>query len=110
MIRGSDVKPGEKIIVHVDADLEDLIPGFLENRRQDVKSIIDALEKTDYETIRVLGHSMKGAGGGYGFDTITDIGRHLEGAAKEGNSAEIRKWVNELSVYLERIEVVFEST
>ena len=29
----------EKIIVQVDEDLEDLIPGFLENRKQDVEKL-----------------------------------------------------------------------
>jgi hypothetical protein len=51
---------------------------------------------------------MKGAGGGYGFDTITDIGKSLEDAAKEKNTKEIRKRVGELLDYLERVEVVYE--
>jgi len=54
----------EKIVVHVDADLDDLIPGYLQNRREDVKAVWQALENQDFETIRVLGHTMKGTGGG----------------------------------------------
>ena len=98
----------EKIIVHVDADLEELIPGFLQNRHEDIKTILNALEKGDYETVRILGHSMKGSGGGYGFDAITDIGHSIEDAAKEKNPEEIKKQVNALSGYLDRVEVVFE--
>ncbi len=64
----------EKIVVQVDADLEDLIPGYLQNRRQEVDSILQALENQDFEAIRVLGHTMKGTGGGYGFDAITEMG------------------------------------
>jgi HPt (histidine-containing phosphotransfer) domain-containing protein len=56
----------EVIVIHADKDLEDLIPEFLDNRRSDVESIRGALANDDYETIRVLGHSMKGSGGGYG--------------------------------------------
>lgn len=99
-----------KIIVHVDTDLEDIIPGFLESRRDDIISIQKALEQGDYDTIKVLGHGMKGAGGGYGFDEITNIGSSLEQAAKEKNSEEIRKCVNKLSNYLERVEIVYENT
>lgn len=95
-----------KIIVHVDADIEELIPGFLQNRHRDVKTIIYALEYGDYETIKLLGHSMRGCGRGYGFNEITNIGRSLETAAKEKNSGEIKKWIDELSNYLERVEVV----
>lgn len=98
----------EKIIVHVDAELKDLIPGFLNNRRKDIRILETAIEKDDYETIRKLGHSMKGSGGGYGFNTITDIGRSLENAAKEKNDEEIRKWVGKLLNYLQSVEVVYE--
>jgi HPt (histidine-containing phosphotransfer) domain-containing protein len=107
MTQNTDAKPDEKIVVNVDSDIEDLIPGFLENRQQDVKSIYDALEKEDYETIRILGHSMKGAGGGYGFDKITDIGRSIEESAEGKNQEEIKKWVINLSNYLDRVEVVY---
>ncbi len=62
----------------------------------------------DFETIRISGHSMKGAGGGYGFDGITDIGQYLEQAAKEQNSEMVRKQVECLADYLERVEVVCE--
>lgn len=98
----------EKIVVQVDADLEDLIPGYLQNRRQDVDSILQALENQDFETIRVLGHTMKGTGGGYGFDAITDIGRALEEAAKNKNVQAISREVVALRDYLQAVEVVFQ--
>ena len=107
MTQNTDAEPDEKIVVNVDSDIEDLIPGFLENRQEDVKSIYDALEKEDYETIRILGHSMKGAGGGYGFDEITDIGRSIEESAEDKNQEEVKKWVINLSNYLDRVEIVY---
>lgn len=103
-----DETQGEKIIVHVDREIQDLIPGFLENRCKDIETAREALVKGDYEIIRALGHTMKGSGGGYGFDTITDIGRSLENAAKERNVEEIRRWVGELSQYLKHVEIVYE--
>jgi HPt (histidine-containing phosphotransfer) domain-containing protein len=54
-----------RIIIHADIDLEDLIPGFLENRHKDIIEIESLLASGDYETTQRLGHSMKGAGGGY---------------------------------------------
>lgn len=108
MTQGSNEKQGERTVVHVDAEIEDLIPGFLENRQEDIRSIREALEKDDYETIRTLGHSMKGSGGGYGFEAITDIGSSLEMAAKEKDTDEIRRRLGELSDYLERVEVIYD--
>ncbi len=108
MTQNNNTKHTEKIIVHVDAEIEDLIPGFLENMRKNVKTLEEALEKGDYETIQKLSHTMKGAGGGYGFDAITDIGSSLESAAKEKNAQEIRRWLSEFSHYLEHVKIVYE--
>ena len=105
-----DAPIGEKIIITVDSDLEDLIPGFLENRNKDIKSIFDALARDDFTAITKLGHTMKGVGGGYGFDAITDIGRSIEQAARDKNPQKIKASLSELSDYLERIEIVFESS
>lgn len=101
-------KENERIVVHIDPDIEDLIPGFLENRKNDVKTIEDSLRREDYETIQRMGHSMKGAGGGYGFDEITDIGARIEMAAREKNSDEVLRQVQALSYYLERVEIVLD--
>ncbi len=97
-----------KIIAHVDNDLADLIPGYLANRKKDIVAIFAALEKKDLDAIRIIGHSMKGSGGGYGFDTITDIGMLMEKAAKEGRDEDIRLQVNRLENYLCQVEIVYD--
>jgi len=108
MTTNNDMPNGKKIIIQVDSDLEDLIPGFLENRQQDITAIFDALGRNDYDFIARAGHSMKGVGGGYGFDAITDIGGSIEQAAKQKDPVKIKHCLNELSNYLQRIEIVFE--
>ncbi len=97
----------EKIQVSIDKDLEDLIPGYIENRHKDIKSIEAALDSGDYETIRILGHSMKGSGGGYGFDEITTIGMNLEKTAKEKNADEIKNWLEKLLYYIQNIDITY---
>lgn len=96
-----------KIIVTIDADLEDLIPDYLENRRQDCQRVVQRLENGDYEGIRVIGHTMKGTGGGYGFDAITEMGKALEEAAKQQDTEAIRLAVSQLEHYLQAIEIVY---
>jgi len=98
----------ERIVIRIDPDLADLIPGFLENRRKDIGNILTALERGDHETIRILGHSMKGCGSGYGFEAITDLGRSLEQAAKSGDVEDIKKKAAELSAYLDHLHIVYE--
>ncbi len=97
-----------RIKVIVDCDIEELIPGFLENRQEDIKSILGSLEEGNFEAVRILGHSMKGAGGGYGFDAISEIGQSLELAAKEKDARSIKTLVTELANYLDQVDIVFE--
>lgn len=105
MNHDDDLKQFEKIIVHVDRDLEDIVPEFLENRQEDIKSIGEALTNGDFETIRIAGHSMKGSGGGYGFNKISLIGGALEIAAKNNNADEIETRLEELVSYLGHLEI-----
>jgi PAS domain S-box-containing protein len=102
--KGSSRK--DTILGHPDPKFADLIPGFLQNRRQDVGAMLDALDRGDFETVESLGHCMKGAGASYGFQAITDIGTALEHAAKSVDNDASRKWVGELSRYLDHVEVV----
>lgn len=96
------------ILVRADRKFADLIPGFLEHRRQDVTVMKAALEHDDFETVATLGHGMRGAGGSYGFPAITDIGAALEQAATDVDRDGSQKWVAELSSYLDRVEVSFD--
>ena len=64
----------ERITVRIDPDIKELVPGFLDNRRRDVARLQELVTAGAFAEIRLLGHSMKGAGGGYGFDRISELG------------------------------------
>ena len=90
--------------VLIDPLLEDLIPGFLEKRRQDVPKLAEALAAADYETARKVGHNLKGTGAGYGFIPISEIGAKIEEAAKRQEHATIHEGLEELTRYLNSVE------
>jgi CheY-like chemotaxis protein len=98
----------EQVRVRVDESLRDLAPGYLENRRRDLPRLAAALTGGDWETIRVIGHNVKGTGAGYGFDAISRIGAALEVAAKAHDSAEIGARVDELTRYLNGVVIDFQ--
>ena len=98
----------EQIPVTIDRDLEDLIPGFMERRRQDVSTLREWLSSGDMEKIRTCGHSMKGNGGGYGFDEISTIGREIEQAAVSGEKDKISELTDRLEKYLKNVVIKFE--
>ena len=99
---------GQKIIVRVDAELSELVPAFLVNRGMDIQLMHKALKTGDYEIIERTGHGMKGAGSGFGFDAVTEIGACIEAAAKNKDWEVIQKAIDELGNYLQRLEVVYE--
>ncbi len=101
-------KPTNKIIAHLDPDLRDLIPGYLKNREKDIKTITKSIKVADFDKIRMLAHSMRGSGGGYGFMQISKIGEALEGAAKIKDLKQIKKHLDELSDFLERVTLVYD--
>jgi len=95
-------------LVRVGSSLAGLVPAYLEGRRRDVETIAVALERSDYDNVRVLGHNMKGSGAGYGFSRITEIGATLEQAAQRCAPAEIRVGSAELLRYLDGLHVEYE--
>lgn len=97
-----------RIIIRADRDLEDLIPGYLDNRRRDIAEINSLLASNDYDAIASLGHSMRGSGGGYGFDEITRLGMLIEQFAKEKNSAGVVEQLKALAGYLDHVEVTYD--
>lgn len=83
-----------------------LVPVYLDRRRDDVVSLREALGLGDFERVRILGHSMKDSGGGYGFDGITEIGLRLEGASKTGGAVAALEALDDLRSYLRNVVVI----
>lgn len=97
----------EKIIILIDdEDVLELIPDYLLSCRNELDVLRDAAAQKDFEILRGLGHKMKGSGGGYGFDRITEIGGNLESSAKAQDLSAIELGIAELRDYLDRVEVV----
>lgn len=97
----------DPISVHIDQDLETIVPGFLENRRRDVATLETALQENNLAQIRMIGHRMKGDGGGYGFDAISTVGDALEQAAARADHVAIKHHTAELANYLARVTIVY---
>jgi len=83
--------------------LAERTPAYLQNCRQNVVDLDDALDRSDFEAVVILGHNLRGSGGGFGFQTITEIGAALERAADSADRPATRKCVKDLSTYLDRL-------
>lgn len=95
----------EKINVEVDIELQDLVPGYIDNRKKEVAVMKEAVESADFDLVRTLGHRMKGNAGGYGLDQLGTYGAQLETAAKASDSEGMTKAIELIEDYLRRVEV-----
>jgi PAS domain S-box-containing protein len=92
--------------VRVNRKFSDRAPAYLQSCRRNVVVMLDALDRVDFETVTSLGHQMSGSGGMYGFQAITDISGALEHAAMRADTEASRRWVGELSSYLNGVETI----
>jgi chemotaxis protein histidine kinase CheA len=95
-------------VVVCDADLDDIIPGYLARKGEECVQLRELAGQEDFDEIRTIAHGMKGSGGCYGFGVISDIGSEMEAAAKAMNLADVQVQVGLLEAYLKRIEVRYE--
>ena len=94
-----------RIVIQVEAGMEDAVPGYLERRRADMPVCRSALEEGNFGLIRSLGHKMRGTGAGYGLPMVSESGAAIEDAAGRGDADAVRRFLNELTSYLERVEL-----
>lgn len=97
----------EKILVSVDADLEEIIPTFLENRQKDISKIDQALVSMDLKAIETIAHKLAGNAGSYGLDELGEIGARLESACQSGNNEAVNFLCASYKDYLSRLEIKF---
>ena len=67
-----------------DPDMAEIVQEFaiaLVDRRRSLQTF---LAENDLDALQTAAHQLKGAGGGYGFQAITDAAARLEQALKEG--------------------------
>ena len=53
-----------------DIQLQDLIPEFIQNRHNEIPQLESYLQTRDFDSIRRLGHTLKGICASYGFNYL----------------------------------------
>ena len=73
---------------------------YVKHTSKELLSIKEALENKSFDSLRTFGHNIKGSGGMYGFNEVTEIGAVIETAAKEQNMALIKSNLDSLYLFL----------
>ena len=80
-----------------DPDLREIVDLFVEEMPERVATLLDQLQRQDWEGLRRTAHQLKGAAGSYGFDAISPCAGKVESAIRDGEPEQrIRATVEEL--------------
>lgn len=87
-----------------DPDMAPLIVDFIRDLAETSQRLKTHLETGDLAEIRRIGHQMKGAGAGYGYPLLTDVGGALERAvdADGGLTLNVRQQAQVFLEYCQR--------
>ncbi|HWE05051.1 MAG TPA: response regulator [Tepidisphaeraceae bacterium] len=103
---------GQKIVStlgHV-RGMKKIIDEFVEGLSAEITKIQDLLRRDDLPSLKRVAHQLRGTGGGYGFDTITELAGGIEDAIKAADNREsIVKHINSLIDVIRRVEGFDES-
>lgn len=100
-------RSGPTVAIAVPAELpRELVTEYLDDCGNTLIELREAVLKHDYERARTYGHGMKGTGSPYGFPTLTQIGAAIEQAAALQGASELKRQIDRLGDYLERVELV----
>ena len=73
---------------------------YINHTSKELVSIMDNLETNSFDSLRTFGHNIKGSGGMYGFNEVTEIGAVIEAAAKDEDMDSIKSNLKDLDLFL----------
>ena len=73
---------------------------YVNHTSKELLSIMEDLESKSFDSLRTFGHNIKGSGGMYGFNEVTEIGAVIEAAAKDEDMALIKSNLKDLDLFL----------
>ncbi|MFH7319703.1 ATP-binding protein [Desulfurivibrio sp. D14AmB] len=85
--------------------ITDLVPDYLRKVADDLNGIETALSRDDWEQVRLLAHTLKGSGGGYGFERLSSLAAELEEAGGEPDKEAAAAALAAMRLYLDRVSL-----
>ena len=73
---------------------------YINHTFKELNSIKENIDSATFDSLRTFGHNIKGSGGMYGFNEITEMGAIIESAAKEESMDQIKLKLGNLETFL----------
>jgi HPt (histidine-containing phosphotransfer) domain-containing protein len=99
------MKKNNAYVVNIEPDIEDLIPSFLADMKNNLAELQAAAQKNNYETIYQAAHKIKGASRLYGFEALSELAQTIEEAGKTKESKIIQAYLLKIKTYLEKVQI-----
>ncbi len=80
----------------------------MQNRKNDMVEVQDAIGRHDFDFVRRLAHTLKGICRPYGFLHLETLSRSLEDAALKDSDSEVRQIVDQMKQYINNVRIVYE--
>ena len=101
-------EPGNVPRVSIKNSLRSLVTMFIERLRAGAPGLQDAIKHSDFPTIRIFGHNLKGNGANFGFPLLSELGDRLESAALRNELGPMEVLVDELQQYLDTVVIEYQ--
>lgn len=102
-VQGYQRQPVE--VVTVEPYLADLIPDYLAGVAADLEKIAAAINGADFAAAARLAHTIKGTGGGYGFDRLSKLAAELEKEVRAEDGDAATATLEKIRLYLDNVQV-----
>ncbi|HNQ23787.1 MAG TPA: Hpt domain-containing protein [Phycisphaerae bacterium] len=100
-----DRGPIQSELLRENPTFADIVIPFVEGLSERLRVMEQSIRGTDFETLKVAAHQLKGAGGGYGFPILTERAAKLEQFARQGAVEDCANLLAELKDLVARIEL-----
>jgi PAS domain S-box-containing protein len=95
----------QPIMIETPVGLEGIIHGYLAARRDELLGMSALRAASDFKSLAVLAHNLKGSGTSYGFPDLTRLGTALEQSANQTDTVGLDAQLADLKDYLARVEL-----
>jgi HPt (histidine-containing phosphotransfer) domain-containing protein len=92
-------------LVEEDESFADLVEEFVQSLGERITKIEQAATASDWTTLRMLAHQLRGSAGGYGYPVITETAGQLEQCALAGELEAAQREVEGLKGLISRVVV-----
>ena len=73
---------------------------YINHTSKELSKIQEDIDNIIIDSLRTFGHNIKGSGGMYGFEEVTNLGTKIEASAKVNDRSKIKLLLEELSGFL----------